>query len=217
MVDTANLQPAPADYAPSRRAEVTECSGKLRSHDIFQFMQCMQSQSFNMDIIIRREEATDIDNITQLTQSSFQDISYSTHTEQFIINALRRHNQLTISLVAIKRNTLVGHVAISPITLSSGTPAWYGLGPVSVLLEHQRQGIGSKLIRAALAELQRLGGQGCVVLGNSSFYGRFGFKVTSTLHLPGVPREYFQALLLGEELPIGTVRYHQAFDATEEC
>ncbi len=64
-----------------------------------------------------------------------------------------------------------GHVAIFPITISSGMASWYGLG--------SGQGIGSRLLRAALAELQRLGGQGCVVLGNPSYYGRFGFKSTS--------------------------------------
>jgi len=33
---------------------------------------------------------------------------------------------------------MVGHVAFSPVTLSDGTPGWYGLGPVSVLPAYQR-------------------------------------------------------------------------------
>jgi predicted N-acetyltransferase YhbS len=169
----------------------------------------------NMNTTIRQEQAKDIDTITRLTQSAFRDQSNSSHTEEYIVNALRRSNQLTISLVAVEHDFIVGHVAISPITISSGMASWYGLGPVSVLPDHQRQGIGSKLIRAALAELQRLGGQGCVVLGNPSYYGRFGFKPTSYLDLPGVPSQYFQALLLAGELPRGTVCYDQAFDAKE--
>jgi len=70
-------------------------------------------------------------------------------------------------------------------------------------------------MKAALAELRRLGGAGCVVLGNPAYYGRFGFKAHAGLVLPDVPQEYFQAVAFGGEMPVGDVRYHQAFDATE--
>ncbi|KAF9313253.1 hypothetical protein BG003_005467 [Podila horticola] len=168
----------------------------------------------NTNITIRNEQPTDIDSITQLTEAAFKTEAHSSHTEQFIVNALRRAEQFTISLVAVAGDTVVGHVAISPVTISSGAAGWYGLGPISVSPEHQGQGIGSKLMKAALVELQRLDGLGCVVLGNPAYYGRFGFKAEPGLVLPGVPPEYFQALSFGSELPSGTVRYHEAFDAT---
>jgi putative acetyltransferase len=168
-----------------------------------------------MDIAIRDEQAADIDTITRLTEAAFQSKGYSSHTEQFIITALRRCDQLTVSLVAVAGDTIVGHVAISPVTISSGATGWYGLGPIAVWPDRQGQGIGSKLMKAALAALQRHGGRGCVVLGNPAYYGRFGFKAYPGLELPGVPPEYFQALSLNGELPVGIVRYHEAFDATE--
>lgn len=166
------------------------------------------------NITIRNEQPADIDPITQLTESAFKSKTYSSQTEQFIVNALRRADQLTISLVAVAGDTIVGHVAISPVTISSGATGWYGLGPISVSPDLQGQGIGSKLMKASLAELQRLGGQGCIVLGNPAYYGRFGFKAHPDLVLSGVPPEYFQALSFVSELPSGTVRYHEAFDAT---
>ena len=167
-----------------------------------------------MNIVVRDEQAADIETITRLTETAFRDRPYASHTEHSIVNALRHHGQLTISLVAVAGDTLVGHVAVSPVTISSGTTGWYGLGPISVWPERQRQGIGSALMRAALAALRRLGGRGCVVLGDPGYYGRFGFKVQPGLELPGVPHQHFQALSFGGEPPAGTVRYHAAFDAT---
>jgi len=168
-----------------------------------------------MNIKIRNERADDIAAIARLTETAFQSEEHSSHTEQFIVNALRRANQLTISLVAADGDAVVGHVAVSPVAISSGATGWYGLGPISVWPERQGQGLGSMLMKEALAELQRLGGVGCVVLGDPAYYGRFGFKVHSGLVLPGVPPEYFQVISFGGELPTGEVCFHTAFDATE--
>ena len=75
----------------------------------------------------------------------------SNHTEQFIIEALRSARALTVSLVAEVDGIVVGHIAFSPVTMSDGTSAWYGLGPVSVHPEYQRNGIGKALIQEGLA------------------------------------------------------------------
>ncbi|WP_163469467.1 GNAT family N-acetyltransferase, partial [Escherichia coli] len=83
---------------------------------------------------------------------------------------------LTLSLVAEHNGTPIGHASVSPIVLSNGAAGWYGLAPVSVLPAYQSQGIGSRLIRRLLAELQERGAAGCVVLGDPNYYGRFGFQ-----------------------------------------
>ena len=168
-----------------------------------------------MNISVRNERVDDIETISRLTEAAFRNEEHSSHTEQFIVNALRRAGRLTISLVAEEGEVIVGHVAISPVTLSSGATGWYGLGPISVWPGHHGQGIGSTLMRAALGELKRMGGAGCVLLGDPGYYGRFGFEVRPGLVLPGVPPEYFQALSFDGELPTGSVSYHEAFDATE--
>lgn len=168
-----------------------------------------------MNITIRNERSEDIDAITALTAAAFEHQEHSSHTEQFIVNALRRSKQLTISLVAVENDEIVGHVAISPVSISSGATDWYGLGPISVRPDRQNKGIGSALMNAALAKLKRLGGAGCVLLGDPGYYSRFGFKVQPGLTLEGVPPEYFQALSLSGDLPVGSVQYQAGFDATE--
>lgn len=168
-----------------------------------------------MTISIRNEQAEDIKAITALTEAAFLNEEHSSHTEQHIVNSLRRNGQLTISLVAVEGDSIVGHVAVSPVSLSSGETKWYGLGPISVRPDHQGKGIGSALMNAALTELRRIGSAGCVLLGDPRYYARFGFKACPGLELPGVPQEYFQAITFKGELPAGKVRYHDAFEATE--
>ncbi|MBB1634408.1 GNAT family N-acetyltransferase [Cupriavidus sp. UME77] len=167
-----------------------------------------------MPLTIRPETPADIAAIERLTAAAFQSAPHTSHTEHVIVNALRRAGQLSVSLVARDGADMVGHVALSPVSITDGTTGWYGLGPISVVPERQGQGIGAQLMACALDALRGLGAAGCVVLGDPAFYGRFGFMAQSELMLPGVPAEYFQSLSFQGSRPAGTVRYHEAFDAT---
>ena len=171
----------------------------------------MQNSSSNIEI--RPEVAGDIEVIADLTHAAFRHKPYSSGTEQFIVNALRRNGQLTLSLVAVDGTQVVGHVAVSPVTISTGTTGWFGLGPISVSPARQGQGIGSMLMGAALTALRRDAAHGCVVLGDPAYYGRFGFKVYANLVLPDVPREFFQALPFSDDVPAGEVAFHESFNA----
>ncbi|RGD91176.1 GNAT family N-acetyltransferase [Acinetobacter sp. SWAC57] len=168
-----------------------------------------------MNIIIRDEQPKDIEAIDTLTRAAFLNAEHTSHTEQFIVNSLRKSGQLTISLVAVENGEIVGHVAISPVSISTGATGWYGLGPISVCPTKQGLGIGSQLILASLEKLKQVGAKGCVLLGDPNYYHRFGFRSYLELVLPGVPSEYFQALSFNGEIPQGVVSYHDAFNATE--
>ncbi|MFG0748838.1 GNAT family N-acetyltransferase [Acinetobacter ursingii] len=167
-----------------------------------------------MSIEIRHEQQQDIQTIEALTQAAFLNEQHSSHTEQFIVNQLRKDGQLTISLVALEHGAVVGHVAVSPVRISSGETDWYGLGPISVWPKQQGQGIGSQLMGAVLEQLKQLGAKGCVLLGDPEYYHRFGFKSYPDLILPDVPPMYFQAISFVNNIPKGTVSYHDAFNAT---
>ena len=107
----------------------------------------------NPKIVIRTERAADEGAIGEVTVAAFAALQVSHHTEQFIVAALRAANALAVSLVAEIDGRVIGHIAFSPLTISDGTRNWYGLGPVSVLPEYQRKGIGGALIREGLARL----------------------------------------------------------------
>ncbi len=162
---------------------------------------------------IRSETNDDIDAITEVTLAAFKTLAISSHTEQFIITALRAAKGLTISLVAEMDGHVVGHVAFSPVTISDGTENWYGLGPVSVSPEYQRQGIGKYLIREGLSRLKAENAQGCCLVGHPEYYKKFGFKNISGFVYEGVPQEVFLALSFDGQLPQGTVTFHEGFKA----
>lgn len=165
-------------------------------------------------IAIRPEQPADLDAIERVTVLAFAQAPHSSHTEPFIVNALRKAGALRVSLVAVRDEDVVGHVAASPVRISSGADGWFGIGPVSVVPEAQGQGIGSQLMEAALSALRQQGAAGCVLLGDPVFYSRFGFAVRDGLRLPGVPPEYFQALSFDGQWPVGDVAYDPAFEAT---
>jgi putative acetyltransferase len=151
--------------------------------------------------------------ITEVTVAAFRTLEISQHTEQFIIAALRAAKALTVSLVAEADGRVIWHIAFSPVTISDGTRNWYGLGPVSVLPEYQRRGIGSALIREGLSRLKALGAGGCCLVGHPEYYRRFGFENAPGLVCEGVPREVFFALSFDGHVPQGMVEFHEAFKA----
>lgn len=165
-----------------------------------------------MDIVIRAEQARDIEAITQVTYAAFLG-KFSDHpTEHLIVNCLRDAGMLTLSLAAELNRKIVGHVTFSPVTINEQFVDWYGLGPISVVPDLQKQGIGSKLILDGLARLRNLGAKGCVLEGSPAYYQRFGFKPRAGLTYHAAPApEFFMALPFYEEVPIGKVEYHQAF------
>lgn len=162
-------------------------------------------------MIIRKETPSDIEAITQVTISAFKTLPISNHTEQFIIKALRTAGALTLSLVAEIDEQVVGHIAFSPVTISDGSEGWYGLGPVSVLPMHQKQGIGTSFINEGLSMLKDMGGQGCALVGDPNYYKRFGFRNVPELIHEGVPQEVFLVLPFTEKIPQGIVVFHEGF------
>jgi len=164
-------------------------------------------------LILRNERAADIEAITEVTIAAFKNHPISHHTEQFIINALRAAGALTISLVAEIDGQVIGHIAFSPVTVSDGATGWYGLGPVSVLPDYQKQGIGKSLINEGLSLLKNMGGQGCALVGYPDYYKRFGFKNYPELIHEGIPQEFFFVLPFTEKIPKGIVVFHEGFKA----
>lgn len=165
-------------------------------------------------MIVRKETVADIDAITEVTVAAFRDHPISNQTEQFIVTALRRAGALTVSLVAEIDGRVVGHIAFSPVAVSDGTAGWYGLGPVSVLPNLQKQGIGTSLINEGLSALRELGGRGCALVGDPNYYRKFGFRNYPELIHEGIPQEFFVALPFDETVPQGTVEFHEAYHAT---
>ncbi len=169
----------------------------------------------NPKILIRNESSADESAISEVTVVAFKTLEISHHTEQFIVAALRAAGALAVSLVAELDGRVVGHIAFSPVTISDGARDWYGLGPVSVLPELQRQGIGRALVKEGLSRLKDMHARGCCLVGHPDYYRQFGFRNAPGLALEGVPPEFFFALPFDGPMPQGAVVFHAAFERQE--
>lgn len=163
-------------------------------------------------MILRTEQEHDQAAIREITALAFAEVEHSDQTEPLVIDRLRANGALTVSLVASSDDQLIGHIAFSPVTIDGSHDDWFGLGPVSVVPEHQCEGIGSALIREGLARLEARGAAGCVVLGDPAYYPRFGFRQRDGLRYAGAPPEYFMSMSFrNHEIPKGNVNYDPAF------
>ncbi len=165
-------------------------------------------------MILRNETIADIDAITKVTIAAFKNLAVSNQTEQYIINALRDADALTLSLVAEIDGRIVGHIAFSPVKISDDNKYWFGLGPISVMPDFQKQGIGKSLVNEGLSLIKSQGGKGCALVGDPGYYQQFGFRNIPNLIHEGVPQEVFLVLPFDNSIPQGTVVFHEAFLAT---
>jgi putative acetyltransferase len=166
---------------------------------------------------IRLEQPGDIDAITSLNQ-----LAFDRHDEAFLIAHLREHAQPYVSLVAEDDNgQIIGHILFTPASIHN-TPEdvqGMGLAPMAVHPDHQRQGIGSKLIKAGINHMADMQIPYVIVLGHVDYYPRFGFVPASLRNIRcqwlGIPDEAFMILVLD---PIvmqnvsGTAYYHPIFE-----
>lgn len=138
--------------------------------------------------------------------------------EADLVDALRRDPAWLpeLSLVAVEDELVLAHALLTRLQVGDG---WaLALAPVGVAPEWQGKGIGTLVVRAALAAAEQTGERLVVVLGDPGYYGRFGFVPASRHEITGpydVPDECFLALPLAgyEGVPRGLCRYPDPFDA----
>ena len=123
-------------------------------------------------VIIRREIPEDMDSIRYVNEQAF-----GQKEEAKLVEKLRNRDVVTLSLVAVQDEQIVGHILFSPVTVESDCSNFeaIALAPMAVLPEYQHQGVGSQLVQFGLKECRNLGHEVVVVLGHSDYYPRFGF------------------------------------------
>ena len=163
---------------------------------------------------IRPERPEDISAIREVNRRAF-----GGEQEANIVDALRSNGAALLSLVAVLNGQVVGHVLYSPASV--GTVEGAALGPMSVLPDHQRQGIGSALVEAGNRQRKDAGCPFIVVLGHAGFYPRFGFRAASTRAITcgwDVPDEVFMLLVLDErrmQRVSGLAKYRDEFSTAD--
>lgn len=166
-------------------------------------------------ITYRTERPADFEAIGELHYRAFtghpQHAPGAEPTEHRIVDGLRRAGALRLSLLALDQGRIVGHAALSPLTVGGEDTDWLGLGPIAVVPERQGAGIGTGLMRETIARARAMGGRGIALVGDPGFYSRFGFRSHPGLTLPGVPQANVLGLALDGPVPTGGLGFHPAF------
>lgn len=167
-------------------------------------------------VTIREERPEDIEAIRAVNQEAF-----GQPQEARLIDALRTNGGVLLSLVATLNRRVVGHILYSPLSVGSDRekPTGAALGPMAVVPQYQRQGIGGKLIEIGNQKLREVGCPFIVVLGHPEYYPRFGFKPASGYGIQcewDVPDEVFMVLVMDQSIMKGVsglAKYRQEFSS----
>jgi len=120
---------------------------------------------------------------------------------------LRRGRRPSEGLAFVARDAaggVAGTVRLWDVTLGEGGLAALLLGPLAVAPSLKSAGIGSALMRHAVAEAARLGHGAILLVGDEPYYGRFGFSAARTGSL-AMPGPYERHRLLALELVDGAL------------
>jgi len=106
--------------------------------------------------------------------------AFETPAEADLVEALRGSGVSLVSLVAEADGEIIGHILFSSVSLNDHANLnLMGLGPMAVVPDRQRKGVGSALVRQGLVCCKDLGARAIVVVGNPEYYPRFGFAPAS--------------------------------------
>jgi putative acetyltransferase len=156
------------------------------------------------------------DAIAAMTREAFARQFGAGDAEVMLIDALRTAGDVVVELAALDGAELTGHILFSRATDEPYSGTIVGLAPMCVRIDRQRAGIGSTLVRAGLAECRSRGAEAAVVLGDTDYYGRFGFSAALAEAIAcDYAGPHFQALELKSGALAGVirVRYAPAFAA----
>jgi predicted N-acetyltransferase YhbS len=151
-----------------------------------------------MNISIRPEETADIDDIYELNR-----LVFGQDNEARLVDHIRQGPNFIpqLSLVAYSDEQLIGYILFSKITVANGDFKHESLGVTSMVVhpEHQKRGMGAKLLTTGLQIATELGYTDVFVFGHEFYFPKFGFLPAARWNIKppfDVPAEVFMALEL---------------------
>ncbi len=171
-------------------------------------------------LLIRPETTADIPAIRAVNS-----LAFPSEEEARLVDNLRTAGLLTLSLVAVANDKIIGHLAASPVTVrdessaAESTPfSAIGLGPMAVIPGWQNRGVGSQLMTDCLNRLRAMNVPAVFLLGHKEYYPRFGFTLAIQHGVRSIYPDTDDLFFVLELTPgclsaiHGTLRYSAPFD-----
>ncbi|TGQ07938.1 MULTISPECIES: N-acetyltransferase [unclassified Mesorhizobium] len=142
--------------------------------------------------------------------------AFGQQAEAGLVDALVTGGDAVVELVAEEDGQVVGHILFSRLYVQNGGKrfAAVALAPLAVEPSFHGTGIGGALIREAHVRLKEAGETLAVVLGDPTYYGRFGYAHDRAAKFESEYQgEALQALAWGDAPETGRLVYATAFTA----
>jgi predicted N-acetyltransferase YhbS len=133
-----------------------------------------------MEILIQRTKPKDFQITENITRETFWNLFKPGCDEHLVLHNLRKSNCYIsdLDMVAISKNRIIGHIIITKANVVNTQNKEHQVlcaGPISVIPEFQKKGIGTKLLNESIAIAKHLGYSGMILFGHPDYYHRFGF------------------------------------------
>jgi len=163
---------------------------------------------------IRQENVNDYAQVYNVIKTAFETAEHNDGNEQDLVIALRKSKSFIpgLSLVAVNENKIIGYILFTKVKV--GNSIELALAPLAVLLEYQRKGIGTSLIKEGHRIAKQLEYNYSIVLGSNEYYSKLGYVPASKYNIKApfhVEDKYFMAIKLNEKIINGIVEYDKVF------
>jgi predicted N-acetyltransferase YhbS len=133
-----------------------------------------------MELIIRKTDKREHYQSEVLTRETFWNLYEPGCTEHLVLNRLRNSNSYIceLDLIAIYKNDIIGHIISTKAKVLDSHNNEHEIlcvGPLAILPDFQKNGVGSRLINESIRVAKKLGYLGMILFGNPDYYHRFGF------------------------------------------
>ncbi len=156
------------------------------------------------NLIIRNETEKDHSIVEKMTREAFWNLYVPGCDEHYLVHTMRSHEDFIpeLDFVAEIDGKIVGNVMYTKAKLideAGSEKAILTFGPLCVLPEYQRKGIGKELLRVSFEKALEMGYDAIVIFGNPGNYVARGFKscIRFNICLEG---EVFPSAMLVKEL-----------------
>ena len=154
-----------------------------------------------MRTIIRHELPTEYKEVENVTQEAFWNLYVPRCSERYLVHKMRDHNDFLsiLDYVAIIDKKIVENIMYVKSAILNELNEkidTISFGPVSVLPEYQRKGIGSASLQHSIKESKDKEYKAVIIYGHPKNYCKHGFKSSKDYTISNIAGKYPYSLLV---------------------